>query len=81
MFSTRKISTRDPEVNEIFAEQWHGWDNYIQKFLTRPAYCQVYNDIRDEYDTGLVKYMDGLAAKSCINTFPVSKEAPNVVFE
>lgn len=72
---------RDPEVKEIFAEQWHGWDNYIQKFLTRPAYCQVYNDIRDEYDTGLVKYMDGLAAKSCINTFPVSKEATDEVPE
>jgi hypothetical protein len=53
----------DAEAKEIFEEQWRGWDVYIQKFLRRPAYCQVYFDIRDEYDTRLVSYMDAIANK------------------
>jgi len=53
----------DQEVKQIFEEQWQGWDTYIRKFLRRPAYCSVYLDIRDEYDTRLVGYMDAIANK------------------
>jgi hypothetical protein len=51
----------DAEAKEIFEQQWRGWDVYIRKFLQRAAYCQVYLEIRDEYDTRLVRYMDDIA--------------------
>jgi len=51
----------DDEVKQIFAQQWQGWDAYIRKFLRRPAYCRVYLDIRNEYDTRLTTYMNEIA--------------------
>jgi len=48
------------EVKKIFDGQWTGWDAYIRKFLQRPAYRKVWLEIRDEYDPGLVSYMDSL---------------------
>lgn len=49
------------EIKKIYDSQWGGWDTYIRKFLKRPAYLETWYEIRDEYDEGLVKYMDAIA--------------------
>jgi hypothetical protein len=49
------------EIQKLYRSQWAGWDAYIRKFLKRPSYLNTWYDIRDEYDAGLVKYMDGIA--------------------
>jgi hypothetical protein len=49
------------EVRKFYKAQWGGWDSYIKKFLRRPAYRKTWLEIRDEYDEGLVAYMDGIA--------------------
>src|SRR5262249_14360895 len=46
---------------ERFNAQWPGWDAYIRKFLARPRYRDVWFDIRNEYDTNFVNYMDKIA--------------------
>lgn len=51
----------NPDIQKIYKSQWAGWDAYIRKFLKRPAYLETWYDIRDEYDEGLVKYMDAIA--------------------
>src|SRR4029077_5723576 len=48
----------NPEIQKIHSSQWAGWDTYIRKFLKRPAYLETWYEIRDEYDEGLVKFMD-----------------------
>jgi hypothetical protein len=55
----------DPEIRDIFTEQWGGWDTYIKKFLLRPAYRKVYWDICNEYDVRLVAYMDAIVGTPC----------------
>jgi hypothetical protein len=40
----------DAVLKPIFQEQWKGWDMWAKKFITRLVYCQVYLDIRDEFD-------------------------------
>jgi hypothetical protein len=51
----------NPEIQKIYSSQWAGWDAYIRKFMRRPAYLETWYAIRDEYDEGLVKYMDAIA--------------------
>ncbi len=51
----------NPEIQRIYNSQWAGWDAYIRKFLKRPAYLETWYQIRNEYDEGLVKYMDAIA--------------------
>jgi len=51
----------NPEILRIYQSQWAGWDAYIRKFLKRRAYLETWYEIRDEYDEGLVKYMDAIA--------------------
>ncbi len=68
-----EIKDLDPEVRKIFADQWNGWDAYIRKFLARPAYCQVYLEIRDEYDSRLVAHMNQIAP--CAQRAPKSAGA------
>ncbi|MGA2292526.1 hypothetical protein [Bradyrhizobium sp.] len=46
---------------ELIKAQWDGWDAYIKDFLRRPAYCHVYLDIRDTFDTRFVEYMNKIA--------------------
>lgn len=57
----KKTYEENPVVRELYKSQWDGWDVYIRKFLARPAYRRVWWDIRDEYDKGLVAYMDTIA--------------------
>jgi hypothetical protein len=63
----------DPDVAKFWQEQWQGWDAYMRKFLERPAYCQTYLEIRDEYDPGLVSYMNSIAP--CAQGAPKSTPA------
>jgi hypothetical protein len=58
----------DADVLKFDQEQWLGWDAYIHKFLARPAYCQVFLQIRDEYDPDLVSYMNTIAP--CVHKVP-----------
>lgn len=51
----------NPEIQQIYREQWDGWDAYIRKFLKRPAYIQTWYEIHDEYDGQFVKYLDSIA--------------------
>lgn len=51
----------NPEILKIYKTQWDGWDTYIRKFMKRPAYLETLNEIKDEYDDGFAKYMDGVA--------------------
>jgi hypothetical protein len=51
----------NPEIQKIYESQWEGWDAYIRKFLKRSDYLATWYEIRDEYDEGLVKYMDAIA--------------------
>ena len=56
-----KKTEDNPVIQQIYRDQWDGWDSYIKKFMARPAYRQVWWDVRDEYDKGLVAYMDSIA--------------------
>jgi len=49
------------EIQKLYMAQWAGWDAYIRKFLKRPSYLNTWYDIRNEYDAGLVKYMDAIS--------------------
>jgi len=51
----------NPEITKIYKEQWAGWDAYIRKFFSRPAYVGTWYDIRDEYDGLFVGYLNGMA--------------------
>ncbi len=56
-----KKKDSNEEIQRLFDAQWAGWDTYIRKFLKRPSYLRAWYEIRDEYDEGLVKYMDSIA--------------------
>lgn len=57
-FHKKEVSEK---VKELFDDQWAGWDAYIRKFMKRRAYLNTWLEIRDEYDKGLVQYMDQIA--------------------
>ncbi len=59
--NARKARVEAAEKIKLYKNQWEGWDAYIRKFLMRPAYRQTWWEIRDEYDKGLVAYMDSIA--------------------
>jgi hypothetical protein len=44
----RNIQSEEGRI--LFQDQWDGWDVYIGKFMSRPAYLAVWLDIHKEYD-------------------------------
>lgn len=49
----------DDPVGQLYRGQWDGWEAYIRKFMTRPAFRTVWAEIADEYDPGFRTFMDG----------------------
>lgn len=45
---------------EFHEKQWPGWEVYIKKFMSRTSYRKVWIDIREEYDSDFVGYIEKL---------------------
>jgi Ca2+/Na+ antiporter len=52
-------------LTELKANQWSGWERYILSFAGRPAYCDVWNEIRSEFDERFQRYMFSAAQSQC----------------
>lgn len=45
------------EGEKLIDDQWETWDDYIEEFITRPAYLEVWFQVSSGYDEGLQCYM------------------------
>jgi hypothetical protein len=56
-----KYPEADPAAKTEMREQWTGWEYYIHRFLSRPNYQRVWQEIGEEYDADFQKCINRLS--------------------
>lgn len=69
----KKKQEPNSEIQQLYKEQWSGWDTYIRKFIYRPAFIETWHEIGDEYDADFAKYMNCAATSKQGNCLPDDK--------